>query len=70
MTIDLNSAGKQRSFELIPADTIATAQMMIRPGGVGEGGWLKRYAGGAVRASTSNSSLSTANMPSEKSGKP
>ena len=28
------------SFELLPADTIAKVAMTIRPGGVGEGGWL------------------------------
>jgi hypothetical protein len=46
MTLDLNSAGPQRSFDLIPAGTIATVQMVIRPGGAGEGGWLKRSADG------------------------
>ena len=28
------------SFELIPADTIAKVNITIRPGGLGEGGWL------------------------------
>ena len=48
MTIlDLNDAGPQRSFDLIPAGTIATVQMMIRNGGVGEGGWLTRSKDGS-----------------------
>jgi hypothetical protein len=44
MTIDLNTAGDQRSFDVIPAGTILTLQMIIRPGGVGDGGWLKNAA--------------------------
>ncbi len=28
------------SFELVPADTIAKVALAIRPGGVGDGGWL------------------------------
>ena len=50
MTLNLNDAGPQRSFDLIPAGTIATVQMMIRPGGAGEGGWLKRSADGGSEA--------------------
>jgi hypothetical protein len=46
MTLNLNDAGPQRSFDLIPAGTIATVQMIIRPGGTGEGGWFKRSADG------------------------
>jgi hypothetical protein len=45
-TLNLNNAGPQRTFDLIPAGTILTVQMMIRNGGVGEGGWLKRSADG------------------------
>lgn len=44
---DLNTAGAQRSFEVIPPETICVLQMNIRPGGVGDGGWLKRAANGA-----------------------
>jgi hypothetical protein len=43
-TLDFNAAGEQRSFDVIPANTIATLQMTIRPGGAGDGGWLKRSA--------------------------
>jgi hypothetical protein len=46
MTLDLNNAGPQRSFDLIPAGTIATVQMIIKAGGAGEDGWLKRSANG------------------------
>jgi hypothetical protein len=45
-TLNLNDAGPQRSFDLIPAGTIVTVQMLIRNGGVGEDGWLKRSADG------------------------
>ena len=44
---DFNDAGEQRNFDVIPANTIVTLQMTIRPGGVGEGNWLKRSADGA-----------------------
>jgi hypothetical protein len=47
MTIDLNSAGEQRSFDVIPANTILTLQIKIRPGGAGDGGWLRRASDGA-----------------------
>jgi hypothetical protein len=50
MTLNLNDAGRQRGFDLIPAGTIATVQMIIRPGGAGEGGWLKRSADGGSEA--------------------
>lgn len=43
---DFNEAGEQRSFDVIPANTVCTLQMTIRPGGVGDGGWLKRSADG------------------------
>jgi hypothetical protein len=45
-TLDLNDAGPQRSFDLIPAGTICTLQMVIRMGGAGEGGWLTRSKDG------------------------
>jgi hypothetical protein len=44
--LNLNEAEPQRPFGLIPAGTIITAQMMIRPGGAGEDGWLTRSKGG------------------------
>lgn len=40
MPIDLNNAPEQRG-DLIPDGTICVVQMTLRPGGVGEGGWLK-----------------------------
>ena len=46
MTLDLNDAGPQRGFDLIPAGTICIVQMVIRMGGAGEDGWLKRSANG------------------------
>jgi hypothetical protein len=48
MTLDLNNAPPQRSFDLIPAGKIVTVQMIIRPGGVGEDGWLKRFSDGSA----------------------
>jgi hypothetical protein len=47
---DFNNAGEQRSFDVIPANTVCTLQMAIRPGGVGEDRWLKRSADGASEA--------------------
>jgi hypothetical protein len=45
-TFDFNTAGEQRSFEVIPAGTICTLQLTIRRGGCGDDGWLKRSADG------------------------
>ncbi len=45
--LDFNNAGEQKSFDVIPNNTIATVQLTIRPGGAGEGGWLKRSKDGA-----------------------
>jgi len=53
--LDFNTAGEQRSFDVIPANTTVTLQLTIRPGNAGDGGWLKRSADGA-------------SMPSENSG--
>jgi hypothetical protein len=44
---NLNTAGEQRGSHVIPANTICTLQLTIRPGGAGDGGWLKRSADGA-----------------------
>jgi hypothetical protein len=44
---DLNDAGEQRSSDVVPANTICTLQLTIRPGGAGDGGWLKPSADGA-----------------------
>ncbi len=38
--LDFNTAGQQR--DVIPANTICTLHMTIRPGGAGDDGWLKR----------------------------
>jgi hypothetical protein len=48
--IDFNNAGEQRTFDVIPADTIATLQIKIRPGQAGEGGWLRRSKAGDSEA--------------------
>jgi hypothetical protein len=46
---DFNDAGSQRTLDVIPAGTILTLQMSIRPGGLDEGGWLKNAADGASK---------------------
>jgi len=43
---DLNTAGEQKSFDVIPAQTIVTVQMIVRPGNAGEDGWLKTSRNG------------------------
>jgi hypothetical protein len=43
---DLNTAGEQKSFEVIPANTIVTVQLTVRPGNAGEDGWLKTSRNG------------------------
>ena len=47
---DFNQAAPQRDFDVIPAGTIATLQLKIRPGGAGEGGWLRRSKNGDSQA--------------------
>src|SRR6516225_7733244 len=42
--LDFNTAGEQRSFDVIPDRTIVTLQLTIRPGGAGDDDWLKRSA--------------------------
>jgi hypothetical protein len=46
MTIDLNEAGGQREFDLIPRDTIVTLVIKVRGGGAGPDGALKRSKDG------------------------
>jgi hypothetical protein len=46
MPYDYSSAPPPRDFDLIPAGTIASVQMHIRPGGAGEDNMLKRSAKG------------------------
>jgi hypothetical protein len=48
--LDFNNAGEQRVFDVIPAGTIVTLQITVRPGGTGDGGWLKRSANGESEA--------------------
>jgi len=44
--MDLNDAPPQRTFDLIPRNTIATVQIIIRMGGAGEDGVLTRSKDG------------------------
>ena len=44
---DFNDAPEQRDFGLVPKATIATIRITVRPGGAGDGGWLKRSKDGA-----------------------
>jgi hypothetical protein len=44
---DFNTAGPQRSFEVIPANTIATLQITVRPGHAGDDGNLRRSKDGS-----------------------
>jgi hypothetical protein len=46
MTVDLNEAGGQREFDLIPADTIASLAIKVRGGGAGPDGTLRRSKDG------------------------
>jgi hypothetical protein len=50
MSHDFNDAGEQRTFDLIPADTVATLHLTVRPGQAGEGGWLRRSKAGDSEA--------------------
>jgi hypothetical protein len=43
---DFNNDGDQRSFDVIPDNTICTVQLTIIPGGAGTGGWLTRAKSG------------------------
>jgi hypothetical protein len=43
---DFNDAGPQKNFDVIPANSVVSLQLTIRPGGAGDGGWLKRSADG------------------------
>jgi hypothetical protein len=50
MTLDLNDAPAQRSFDIIPAGTVATLQLKIRAGNTGADGWLRRSKDGGSEA--------------------
>jgi hypothetical protein len=39
--LNFNEADAQRSYDVIPEGTVATVHMTVRPGGAGEGGWLR-----------------------------
>jgi hypothetical protein len=47
MPYDYSTAPPPRDFELVPAGTLASVLMRIRPGGAGEDGMLKRSKDGA-----------------------
>jgi len=44
--MDFNNASAQRVFDVIPAGTVATLHMTVRPGNAGEGGLLRRSKDG------------------------
>lgn len=43
---DFNDADPQRQFDVIPADTIVTLQIKVKPGHAAEGDWLTRAKDG------------------------
>jgi hypothetical protein len=47
---DFNDADTQRNFDVIPDGTIAALRMIVRRGGAGEGGWLRRSKDGKSEA--------------------
>ena len=47
---DFNDAETKRNFDVIPDGTIATVRMAVRPGSVGEDGWLRRSKDGKSEA--------------------
>lgn len=49
-SFDFNTAGEQKSFDVVPKNAIAPLHLTIRPGGAGEGGWLKRSKNGDSEA--------------------
>lgn len=48
--VDLNNAFPQRSFEVIPAGTVAELHLKVRPRNAGEDGWLRRSKDGNSEA--------------------
>jgi hypothetical protein len=48
--MDFNDADPQRVFDVIPADTIATLHVTVRPGNAGDGGLLRRSKDGNSEA--------------------
>ncbi len=49
---DFNNAGPQKSFDVIPAQTVVTLQINIRSGGAGPNGWLTRAKDGGLDKAT------------------
>jgi hypothetical protein len=47
MPINLNEAGEQRGLDPIPSGTVVRCAVKIRPGGIGEGGWLTKAGTGS-----------------------
>src|ERR1700758_3205250 len=43
---DFNNADSQTDFDVIPSGTIVSVEMKIRPGGEGDGGWLRKSKAG------------------------
>jgi hypothetical protein len=48
--VDFNDAPPQRSFDVIPAGTVAELHVKVRPGNAGEDGWLRRSKDGNSEA--------------------
>ena len=46
INLDLNQAGDQRTFDVIPAGTVVSLHLMIKRAGAGEDGWLTTSKGG------------------------
>lgn len=44
--LDFNTAGPQRSFEVIPAGTVCEVQLNIKAGGAADDSWLTCAADG------------------------
>jgi hypothetical protein len=47
---DFNDAGPQRSFDVIPDETVVTVELTVRAGGAGEDGMLRRSKDGRSEA--------------------
>ena len=44
--LDFNNVGPQRSFDIIPDNTVCALHMRVKPGGAGPDGWLTRSKDG------------------------
>src|SRR6516164_2642432 len=45
-SFDFNKDGEQKTFDVIPDNTICTVQLTVLPGGAGPDGWLTRAKNG------------------------